>query len=45
MNDLFRKLAHTASEAAGSPWAFTTIQNTKNSDASPEPVPETQEMR
>ena len=22
MNDLFRKLAHTASEAAGSPWAF-----------------------
>jgi low affinity Fe/Cu permease len=24
MNDLFRKLAHTASEAAGSPWAFIT---------------------
>jgi low affinity Fe/Cu permease len=22
MNELFRKLAHTASEAAGSPWAF-----------------------
>jgi low affinity Fe/Cu permease len=24
MNELFRKLAHTASEAAGSPWAFIT---------------------
>ena len=24
MNDLFRKLAHIASEAAGTPWAFIT---------------------
>ena len=24
MNELFRKLAHTASEAAGAPWAFIT---------------------